>query len=186
MKWFATWAAVLAALPGLALATEYKAVVPDKSAITFVSHQMNVPVEGRFGRFDARLSFDPARPEAGRAQIEVALASIDAGSAEANDEVKSKNWFDVANFPVARFVSTSLKPLGGNRYQVTGKLTIKGRTVDVSAPFTLKQQGRDAWLEGGFTLKRLQYGIGGGVWSDTDTVADDVQIRFRVLATAAK
>ncbi len=186
MKLLATWGAVLAAFPASALATEYKAVLPERSAITFVSRQMNVPVEGKFGKFNASLSFDPARPEASRAQIEVALASIDAGSAEANDEVKSKNWFDVANFPVARFVSTSLKPLGGDRYQVTGKLTIKGRTGEVSAPFTLKQQGRDAWLEGGFTLKRLQYGIGGGVWSDTDTVADDVQIRFRVLATAGK
>jgi polyisoprenoid-binding protein YceI len=186
MKSLVTWGVVLATLPTAALATEYKAVVPDRSAITFVSRQMNVPVEGRFGKFNATLSFDPAKPEAARAQIEIALASVDAGSAEANDEVKSKNWFDVANFPVARFVSTSLKPLGGDRYQVAGKLTIKGRTGDVSVPLTLKPQGREAVLEGSFTLKRLQYGIGGGVWSDTDTVADDVQIRFRVLATAGK
>lgn len=178
--------AMLAAFPLAAQAVEYNAAVVEKSAVTFVFKQMNVPVEGRFRKFAAQLAFDPAKPEAAHAQFDVDLASIDAGGPEANDEVKSRAWFNVKEFPLARFVSGSLKSLGGGRFEVAGKLTIKGRTRDVSAPFTLKQEGANAFLEGAFTLKRLQYGIGEGMWSDLDTVADDVQIRFRILAAPKK
>lgn len=174
------------ALPLAVQAVEYHAVVLEKSAVTFVSKQMNVPVEGRFRRFAAQLNFDPARPEAATAQLDIELASIDAGSSEANEEVKSKTWFNIKEFPLARFTSTGVKVLGGGRYEVTGKLVIKGRSRDVSAPFTLRQEGGNAVLEGAFALKRLQFGIGDGLWSDTDTVADDVQIRFRISATPRK
>ena len=161
------------------------AVDPDKSAIVFVSKQMNVPVEGKFGKFSAQLAFDPAQPSQGRVQVEVDLASIDTGSEEANDEVKSKGWFDVKNHPTARFVSSSVKSLGAGRYEVAGKLTVKGRSKDVSAPFTFKPAGAGGMFEGAFALKRLDYGIGEGAWSDTDTVANEVQIKFRFSATGA-
>ncbi|MBS4097717.1 MAG: YceI family protein [Sulfuricella sp.] len=179
-------ALLLAILPLTAQAAEYASVLTDKSAVTFVSKQMNVPVEGKFRKFAAQLNFDPAKPEAAHAQIDIELASIDAGSNEANDEVKSKAWFNVKEFPAARFVSAGLKALGGGRFEATGKLTIKGRSRDVTAPFTFKQEGANAVLDGAFTLKRLQYGIGEGMWSDTDTVADDVQIRFHILAAPKK
>jgi len=162
-----------------AVAQRVAAVDTDKSAITFVSKQMNVPVEGKFGKFSAQLTFDPAQPSQGRVQVEVDLASIDTGSEEANDEVKSKGWFDVKNHPTARFVSNSVKSLGTGRYEVAGKLTIKGRSKDVSAPFTFKPAGSGGVFEGAFALKRLDYGIGEGAWSDTDTVANEVQIKFR-------
>ena len=165
-----------------AYAQRVSVVDTDKSAITFVSKQMNVPVEGKFGKFSAQLAFDPAQPSQGRVQVEVDLASIDTGSEEANDEVKSKGWFDVKNYPTARFVSSSVKSLGADRYEVAGKLTIKGRSKDVTAPFTYKSAGADGMFEGSLALKRLDYGIGEGAWSDTDTVANEVQIKFRFSA----
>lgn len=161
------------------------AVDIDKSAIAFVSKQMNVPVEGKFRKFSAQLAFDPAQPSQGHVEVEVDLASIDTGSDEANDEVKSKGWFDVKNHPTARFVSSSVKSLGAGRYEVAGKLTIKGRSKDVTAPFTYKSAGTGGMFEGAFALKRLDYGIGEGAWSDTDTVANEVQIKFRFSGTAA-
>src|SRR5262245_60409430 len=167
-----------------AYAQRVSAVDMSKSAVTFVSKQMNVPVEGKFGKFSAQLAFDPAQPNQGRVQVEVELASIDTGSEEANDEVKSKGWFDVKNYPTARFVSSSVKSLGTGRYEVAGKLTIKGRSRDVTAPFTYKSVGPGGVFEGSFVLKRLDYGIGEGAWSDTDTVANEVQIKFRLLAGA--
>lgn len=180
------FALVLAALPCAAQAVEYTTLIPEKSAVTFVSKQMGVPVEGRFRKFAAQLAFDPAKPEVAQATLEVDIASIDAGSNEANDEVKSKSWFNPKDFPQARFVASSLKAVGGGRYEAIGKLTIKGRSRDVSAPFTFRQEGANALLEGAFVLKRLQFGIGEGVWSDIDTVADEVQIRFRLLAAPRK
>lgn len=168
-----------------AAAAPYARVLPEKSTLAFVSNQMGVSVDGSFKRFTATLDFDPAKPEAGKATLDIDMASIDAGGPEANDEVKGKNWFDVKQFPAARFVSSSVKPLGGNRYEARGQMTIRGKSREVVAPFTLKPEGAGAVLEGGFQLKRLDYGIGTGAWGDTSVVADEVQIKFR-LTVAGK
>ncbi|WP_374336234.1 YceI family protein [Methyloversatilis sp.] len=171
-------------VPAMAAGT-YNRVLPEKSTLAFVSQQMGVSVDGTFRKFAATLDFDPAKPEAGKATLDIELTSIDAGGPEANDEVKGKNWFDVKQFPTARFVSTSVKPLGNNKYEVRGQMSIKGKTREVAAPFSLKPEGTGAVLEGSFPLKRLDYGVGTGAWGDTSVVADEVQIRFR-LAVAGK
>jgi polyisoprenoid-binding protein YceI len=174
--------AALALLAAAAHAEEYNVVVPDKSSVAFVYRQMNVPVEGRFGKFAAQLKFDPAKPAAANASIDIDLASIDAGSAEANDEVAGKLWFNTKAFPTARFVATSFRALGGNRYEAVGKLTIKGRTQDMAAAFAFTGQGRSGVAEGALTIKRADFAIGEGVWADFGTVANEVQIKFRLQA----
>jgi polyisoprenoid-binding protein YceI len=166
-----------------AYGAELNAVQLDKSSIAFVSRQMNVPVEGAFRKFSAQINLDPARPEVGRARIEIDLASIDAGSNEANDEVKGKNWFNTREFPLASFVSSAVKALGGGRFEAVGKMTIKGKTLESHAPFTLKQEKGVLILDGAFPLKRLDYGIGSGVWSDTSVVADEVLVKFHFILT---
>jgi polyisoprenoid-binding protein YceI len=173
-------------LPCIARAQRVTTVDAAKSEIRFVTKQMNVPVEGKFRKFSAQLDFDPAKLAAGKAQIEVDLGSIDTGSSEADTEVKGKAWFNLAVFPTAKFVSTGLKSLGAGRYEAAGKLTIKGKTMDVTAPFTAKQEGGATVFEGGFTLLRLQFGIGEGPWSDTETVANEVQVRFKLTGLAKK
>lgn len=164
-------------------AVEYGSVIPEKSQIAFTSKQMGVPVDGRFGKFLASLNFDPAKPETGKAQIEIDLASVDAGSKDANDEVVSKGWFNVREFPKARFVSAAVKPLGGNRYEARGQMTIKGRTRDMAIVFTYKPDGANAVFEGTLPLQRTQFGIGEGAWADTSVVADEVPIKFRLVAS---
>lgn len=167
-------------LPALAFAADFSKVQAD-SSITFVSKQMSVPVAGGFKKFSANIRINPARPETGMANIEIDLASIDAGSMEANDEVKGKNWFDVAEYPRANFVSSSVKALGGGKFEATGKMTIKGKTMEMRAPFTLSEDKGLLNIDGVFTLKRLDFGIGSGLWSDTSVVADEVQIKFHVV-----
>jgi len=166
-------------------ANEFNLIQPDKSTMSFVYKQMNVPVEGSFKRFKGQISFDPARPTLAKAEINIELASIDAGSAEANDEVAGKLWFNTKVFPVARFVSSSVKPLGNNRFEVAGKMSIKGRTLDTSTRATFRQEGNNGVFEGSFVLKRADYGIGEGMWADFGTVANEVQIKFRLVASAA-
>ena len=175
--------ALAAALP--AGAVEFNQFQPGKSALSFVSKQMNVPVEGQFKSFRSKIAFDPAKPAAARAELEIDLASIDAGSKDANDEVASKAWFDSKAFPVARFAATSVKPLGGNRYEVAGKMSIKGKTLDLSAPVTLRQEGNTATFDGSLVIRRADYAIGEGIWADFGTVANEVQVKFRLVATAA-
>jgi len=173
-------AAVLAviALATLPAAAQQK-VLADRSEIRFVTRQMNVPVEGRFKRFDATVSFDPAKPEATRAEFEVDVTSLDFGHAESETEAKKKGWLDTAAFPKARFVAASVKPLGGNRYEAAGELTLKGMSRAIVAPFTLTEAGGVRTVEGQFAVKRLQFRVGEGAWSDTDTVADEVVVKFR-------
>src|SRR4051812_39629770 len=119
-----TVASMLAAVvPAAAQPVSY-----DKSRITCVSRQMNVPVEARFKQFTAQIAFDPAKPAASTARIEIDTASFDIDNAEVNDEARGKAWFDAKAFPKATFVSTGIKPLGGGRFEVRGPLTIKGRT----------------------------------------------------------
>jgi len=175
----------LAVAAPAAQAVEFNQFQPAKSALSFVSKQMNVPVEGQFKSFRSKLAFDPAKPAAARAELEIDLASIDAGSKDANDEVAGKDWFNTKAFPVAKFVSSSIKPLGGNRYEVAGKMTMKGRTLDLATPVTVRQDGGSATFEGSLVIKRADYGIGEGVWADFGTVANEVQIKFRLVAAAA-
>lgn len=164
-----------------ASAVEYSKVQADKSSIIFVSKQMSVPAEGAFRKFTAQVRIDPAKPEAGIAHIEIDLASIDAGSTDADEEVKGKSWFNVAEFPRAVFVSSSVKSLGGGKFEAIGKMTIKGKALEVRAPFTLKEDKGVLNIDGTFTLKRLEFGIGSGLWSDTSVVSDEVQIKFHLV-----
>jgi polyisoprenoid-binding protein YceI len=174
------WLALLLLLNGLAPAgaAEFAAVNPQQSSIGFVSTQMGVPVEGRFGKFDAHLAIDPTKPESGTAHIDVDIKSIDVGSQDANEEVVGPAWFDAAKYPAASFAASNVTRLPNGSYRAIGKLTIRNVTREVNVPFTLTQKGSLLVIDGSLPIKRLDYGIGSGIWSDTDTVANEVQIRF--------
>ena len=154
-----------------------------KSDIAFIATQMGVAVEGRLPKFTAQISFDPNKLDQATARIEVDLASTNAGSDEASAEVKKKSWFNLAAYPTATFVSTAVKQLAAQRYEAQGRLTIKGITKNVTVPFTVRFNGGDTIYEGGFTLLRLAFKIGEGAWSDSDTVGDEVTVRFRIVQT---
>ncbi|NMG17202.1 YceI family protein [Aromatoleum bremense] len=163
----------------------FSQVQADKSRVDFVFKQMNVPIEGHFGKVRTDLVFDAAAPAKSSVRLELDLASIDAGSSEANSEVLGKPWFNVKDNPTATFVSTAVRPLGGNRYEVVGNLSLKGRTQLLTAPVTVTRQGDTATFDGGFTLKRLEFAIGDGMWADTSVVANDVDVRFHAVARSA-
>ena len=176
---------VFGLLTSLSHAVEFNTLRADQSRVDFLYKQMNVPMEGQFRRFSGQLQFDPAKPTLARAAIDIQLASIDTGSTDGDEEVAGRLWFNTAQYPVARFVSTSVKPLGNNRFQVTGKMSIKGKTREVSTPATFRQQGGNGVFEGSFVLKRADFDIGEGMWADFGTVANEVQIKFRLVATSA-
>ena len=174
-------AAFLALASPLALAQSPKRIATDRSYIRFVSKQMNVPVEGRFRKFDGTVDFDPKRPEAARAEFEVERASIDLGAPEGETEAQRPLWFNTAQFPKAKFVASTVKSTGPGQYEASGALTIKGVTRSITSPFSLAESGGTRTVEGQFTLKRLQFRIGEKQWADTDTVADEVMVRYRLV-----
>ena len=73
------FALVLAASAFTAQAVEYKTIQAEKSKVTFQYKQMGVAMDGHFKKFNAQLSFDPAKPAAAQAQIEIDLARVDVG-----------------------------------------------------------------------------------------------------------
>lgn len=166
------------ALPALAAALKTD---PAKSSVSAVFKQMNVPIEAKFKKFTAQIDYDGAKPEAAKANVEIDIPSLDLGDPDVNKDALKKDWFNAAQFPKAIFVSNSLKAAAGGKLDVSGKLTIKGKTADVSFPLTVKKEGANQVFEGALPIKRLAFNIGEGEWKDTSMVADEVLIKFRVV-----
>lgn len=166
-------------LPALAapLATD-----PARSTVAIVFKQMGVPVDARFKKFNAAIDYDAAKPENSRASMEIELASFDLGDPEYSKEALKKEWFDAVQFPRAAFVSTAMRASGAGKLDVRGRLSIKGRTVEVGFPLTAQKQGAGWVFEGSLPIRRLQFRIGEGEWKDTAVVADEVVIKFHVVA----
>lgn len=184
---------VLAGAPGLSLAQAKpaaKAAAPAAAAapqllaaqseLTFAAKQMGVPVEGRFKRFEAKLAFDPKKPEAGSVAFTIDLGSATLGAAEFDAELAKPAWFDSKKLPQATFQSTSIKALGSGKFEIAGKLSIKGQTRDLSVPISLNQAAGTTTATGAFVLKRLEFKIGDGDWADTSMVANEVQVKFKL------
>ncbi len=183
---FVMGAALALGLATNAVAVEYKTIQPEKSKVTFQYKQMGVAMDGRFKKFVAQLSFDPAKPAAAKADIEIDLASIDAGSSDADDEVIGKTWFNVKAFPKATFVAKQIKATGANQFDVTGVLTIKGKSQDIKFPLKLAAQGSTGVFSGGFVMRRADFAIGEGMWAKFDVVANDIQVNFQLTAISGK
>jgi len=181
-------AALLGALIQPALAQPKPAVLQaGGSEINFTTRQMGVPVEGRFGKFSAQITLDPKRPETGSVAFTIDTGSARFGSAELDAEVPKPIWLSVAKFPQASFQSTTIRAAGPGRFDVAGKLTIKGIVRDVSVPVQVTQTGAGAaavsTASGSFAIRRLVFQVGEGEWTDTSLLADDVQIRFKLQLT---
>ncbi|MBV1774374.1 YceI family protein [Burkholderiaceae bacterium DAT-1] len=157
-----------------------------KSEVAFVFTQMNVPVTGRFKAFVADAEFAPAHPEQGKVSVSIDLLGTDAGSPDANESLKTDAWFASKRFPRATFTASGFKAIAGGKFEATGTLSLKGRTAQVTIPFSSRTDAAGQWLEGAFPLQRLSWKIGEGEWADVGTVADAVQVKFRLLVPGVK
>lgn len=167
----------------LALATPLAAaqnVDTAASELVFVTKQMGVPVEGRFQRWAAQVALDPRKPESGQVGLKIQTDSVAFAAPEVTAEAQRPVWLDTAKFPQAEFRSTTIRAAGGGQYEMRGRLTLKGQTHDVTVPVSLAQNGTSGTASGSFTLKRNEYRIGEGEWTDASLVAHEVQVRFRL------
>lgn len=180
LRTLALCAAALAALAAPVGAFAQQKLVAAQSDISFVTKQMGVPLEGHFKKFDAQISFDTAKPEAAKIAFSIDTGSASLGAPESDAELPKSAWFNVAKFPQATFQSASVKALGAGKFQITGKLTIKGNVKDVDVPVALTQANGVTTAVGQFPIKRLSYKIGEGEWADTSMVADDVLVKFKL------
>ena len=158
-------------------------LIPEQSAITFTSKQMGVPVDGRFGKFDAQISFDPKQAAASKISFNVDIGSAAVGDAETVREMRKPEWFNFAKFPSASFQSTSAKALGAGKFEVVGKLNIKGVERLITTTVQLSQKAGVTLVEGNFPLKRLDFKLGDGDWKDVSVVADEVIVKLKLSLT---
>jgi polyisoprenoid-binding protein YceI len=158
-------------------------IVAAQSEIAFTSKQMGVPVDGKFKKFDAQVAFDPKKPDAAKIAFSIDIGSATLGSAETEAELVKPDWFNTKLFPQATFQSSSVKATGPGKFDVAGKLAIKGASHDVVVPVTLAQAGANTTASGAFVIKRLDFKIGDGDWKDTSMVANDVQVKFKLTLT---
>lgn len=166
-----------AALPAAA----QQKLLSAQSSIAFEIKQMGVPVQGHFKQFDARISFDAAKLAASKVNFTVDMASATLGAPEIDSELPKPTWFNTPKFPQAQFTSSAFKALGGGKFEVAGKLAIKGQSRDVTVPLAMSQNGATTTTAiGVLPIKRLAFRIGEGDWADTSMVADDVQVRFKL------
>ena len=177
-----TLSALALALASLgAHAIEYKSIVAAQSEIGFAYKQMGVAMDGRFKSFGGSIQIDPAKLAQAKVSIDVALASFDTGT-DADQEVGGKSWFNTQAFPKATFTAHQIKALNPQQWEVSGSLSIKGKSVDVKFPLQYTPQGKTGVFKGTLTIRRADFNIGEGSWSKFDIVANDVQIRFQLTA----
>ena len=151
------------------------------SEIVFTTRQMGVPVEGQFGKFSAQVALDPRKPETGSVSLSIDTASARFGSAELDAEVPKPTWLHAAGFPQATFQSSRIQAAGPGRFEVAGKLSIKGSTRDIVVPVQLAPVGANQVASGIFTIKRLDFRVGEAEWADTSMLANDVVVRFKLV-----
>jgi len=148
--------------------------------IRFAATQLDVAVEGEFKTFTAEIDFDPSKPETSNVDVSIDLASVATGSADADTVLKGRDLFDVAHFPRAVFTSTKITMVSQGHYQALGRLTVKGHSADLTVPFAARSGPDGLTVEGGVPISRLAYRVGEGEWSDAGTLADLVQLQFRL------
>lgn len=158
-------------------------LVPAQSEVQFTARQMGVPLEGHFKQFSAQVAFDPAKLATSKIAFTVETGSATLGSRETDAELPKPAWFNVPKFPQAQFESSTIKALGGGKFEVAGKLTIKGNAQNVVVPVALAQSGTTTTATGTLPLKRLAFKIGENEWADTSMVADDVTVKFKLALT---
>jgi len=154
---------------------------PKDSQLAFVGVQAGAPFEGKFEKFTADIQFDPQDLATSRFDVKIDTASVNTQDRERDDILKGADLFAVKQFPTARYVADKFTAKGKGQFAASGKLTLRNITKDVPIEFTFEQKGADAWLKGTASIKRLDFGVGQGEWKDTETVANEVKIKFALL-----
>lgn len=155
--------------------------VPAANSIVFNTTQAGAPFQGQFTQFSGLICLAQSAGKHGLVQVQVQTVSVNTGLPELDEALRGWDFFAVSRWPQASFVSDSVKELAAHHYQVTGKLSLRDVTREITVPFSVTP-GADggAQLEGMLDFERLDYHIGLGQWSDTRWVGNQVEVKFFV------
>ncbi len=189
--------ALTAAIPAIAQTglpgTQSKAAVtagtykvdPAHTQVTWTLNHMGFSMlSGQFGAQDGTLTIDPAKPAAAKLDVTFAIDQLSVTSSGFSNHLKSKDFFDVATYPTARFVSTAVVA-SGNTAKITGNLTIKNVTKPVTIDATFVGAGTNPMnkkvnfgFRGTTTINRSDFGLGMAVPVVSDQVKLDINAAF--------
>jgi polyisoprenoid-binding protein YceI len=174
-----------AALLALGCATITLALAADAgldvahSTISATFRQESVPVEAPFRKFTGRIHYDASNPAGASASIDVDTGSFDIGDPAYNAEVRKPAWFDSASFPFASYRSTGARAISATRFEVTGSLYIKGRSLTITVPINIVAAGLNTAFDGTLPVSRKAFGIGDPSWDDV--IEDQVNVHFHLV-----
>jgi len=140
-------------------------------------------IEGRFGRWQADIRFDPNDLERSAVAVTIETGSASNGIAAHDNAMREPGWFDTATHPTATFRADEFRRRGDG-YEARGELTIKGRDRNVELPFTLVIDGNTAVMNGTITLDREDFNLGDDV-EGSEMVSRNVDVTIRVQAARA-
>ena len=165
------------------------------SGINFsVRHMVVSKVRGRFAKFTGNVALDESDLTRSTVEATIDASSIDTGTAQRDEHLRSADFFDVEHFPQIRFRSTGIEKLGGReRYRLTGELTIRDVSREIALDVEYGGRGKDPWGNErvGFTAKaaldRKDFGLKWNQALETGgvLVSDRVEIELEVQAVKA-
>ncbi|WP_327304363.1 YceI family protein [Streptomyces sp. NBC_01298] len=177
--------------PALAALTGDYVIDASHSSIGFtVRHAMVTNVRGTFAEHEGALHLDGADPSRSTASIEVKIASIDTGIGDRDGHLRSGDFFDAETFPLMTFRSTEAQQLGGDKYRITGELTIKDVTRPLSIDLEFGGSATDVYgnervgFEGSAEILRSDWGLTWNAALETGgvMVSDKVKLTFDISA----
>jgi polyisoprenoid-binding protein YceI len=179
---YRTLAVMLAlAAPCMASAADY--TVQSGSTLGFTGSFQGSNFDGQFNKWTAAISYDAAKLASSKFDVTVDLSSAKTGDNDRDSALPGPDFFDVAKYPQAHFVTTGFRQQG-NQVIAQGTLTLHGVTKPVSLNVTFKPQGNGATLDVNGSLNRLDFGVGGGQYKDTSVIAADVKVTAHLVLSA--
>jgi polyisoprenoid-binding protein YceI len=185
---------LLAAAAAPAFAADTYTIDKNHSDVSFTVRHFASKVRGRFADFSGAVQADPSKPEASSVTFTIKAASIDTNNADRDNHLRSEDFFDAAKNPEITFKSTKMTPTGKDKYDVTGTLTIRGVSKEVTIPVaylgSMKDPGGNdrASFELSTKLNRKDYGINWNKALDNGgmLLSDEVEVNINVEAVKAK
>ena len=158
-------------------------ITPQNSKVEFIGSKVTGKHNGSFGDFSGQVDY-AGTPENSRVNITIKTDSITTDTPDLTKHLKTADFFDVAKFPEASFVSTAIKAGGENgaSHTVTGNLTMHGVTKAITFPATINVTPEAATVESSFSINRKDFGINYAGAAD-NLIRDNVVLTLHVRAT---
>jgi len=157
-------------------------ITPQNSKIEFMASKVTGSHNGSFGDFAGEVDF-AGTPEQSHVNITIKSDSVTTDTPDLTKHLKTADFFDVAKFPEAKFVSTAIKAggEGGASHTVTGNLTLHGVTKSITFPATINVTPDAATVESTFSINRKDFGINYAGAAD-NAIRDNVVLTLHIRA----